>query len=172
MAGGRAGAYGLMGHSGEYVNEGRDLRGKSQLRAKQVGLYVAGTRSRNRSVVATEVRCDPDKRKKFSGGRKFIAVPIGVLGDGTGYCGTSKRAGAGLIVSYRRPKIGVADEQLEPLLRTGWAAENKSHNGRKGEPAKNLHHCHFIRVSLPEHGAVCRRDACLDSGVALFTSYA
>jgi hypothetical protein len=140
VAGRRAGADGLMRNAEQGVNKRRNFRRESQFRPEEIRLYVDGTGASDRSVVAAEVRSDSDERKKFVGGREFITIQVWMFGHGTRYGRASKRAGAGLLVSDRRPEIGVTDEEFELFLRANRKGENRCGNGAKSEPAECFEH--------------------------------
>jgi hypothetical protein len=93
------GADGLMSNAHEGVHERGNPRRESQFRSKEIRLHVAGTGTSDRSVMAAKIRRDADERKKFVGGRKIIAIQVGMLSDGTRYGRASSRAGAGLFIS-------------------------------------------------------------------------
>ena len=69
-----------MRNAEEGVNKRRNLRRESQLRPEEIRLHVGGTGTSDRSVVAAEVRSDPDERKKFVGGREFVTIQVWMSG--------------------------------------------------------------------------------------------
>src|SRR6516225_7747274 len=110
-----------MADSDERVHKGRNLRPKGQLRSKEIGLHVTGTRSRGAAVMAAKFCLDAHERKNLEGRGKFIPVQIRMPGNGAGHGGAGRRTPAYLVVGERRSKVGISGEDLQLLRESGGA---------------------------------------------------